>query len=275
MSDGTLPPVVDNHEAAMHWAGQMGSVLGTLQALPPSPAKLPFPIVGYSLYQVPADQRATSLVKKALQLGYRHLDTAAEYYNETETGQGIRESGLPRSELYVTTKLRDNDYGFDPTTVAFNDSLKKLGLDYVDLCLIHSLHGGPRSRLESWRAMEQLHREGRVKSIDVSNYGLNQHDIAVAAYSPLSRGKKSDDPTLTKLATKYNRTWVQILVRWLIQRGYVALVKTVNEARLATSIDVLDFELSDVDMKALDALHEDLHVEPVEVTQFDLTLLHL
>ncbi|KAJ1908569.1 hypothetical protein IWQ60_011649, partial [Tieghemiomyces parasiticus] len=219
--------------------------------------QIAIPLVGYGLYQAPADQRATSL-------------------------------------LYITTKLRDNDHGFDQTIVAFNDSPKKLGLDYVDLYLIHSPHGGPRSRLESWRAMEQLHREGRVKSIGVSNYGVrhlqellevaqvkpavnqiefhpgfNQHDsvkfcrardIAVAAYSPLAWGKKSDDPTLTKLATKYDRTWAQILVRWSIQRGYVALVETVNEAHLATNIDLFDFDLSDADMKALDDLHEDLHV---------------
>ncbi|KAJ1927741.1 hypothetical protein IWQ60_002670 [Tieghemiomyces parasiticus] len=255
---------------------------------------LRIPMVGYGVYELPSNRQTTEMVKKALEAGYRHIDTAAMYHNETETGLGIRESGIPREEIFVTTKLDDPDHGFDRTLKAFRSSLQKLGLDYVDLYLIHSPHGGAQLRTESWRAMEQLHDEGLIKSLGVSNYGVHhleellevarikpvvnqieihpwldqarivdfcqQHEIVVEAYSPLARAEKADDPTLKQVATKYGKTWAQILIRWSIQRGYVPLTKTAQASRLPSNLDVFNFAIVKEDMETLNALNEDLHL---------------
>ncbi|KAJ1956443.1 hypothetical protein IWQ62_005300 [Dispira parvispora] len=250
------------------------------------------PVVGFGVYELPAGRKTTDLVKRALQAGYRHIDTAAMYGNEAETGQGILESGIPRESIFVTTKLDDPDHGYQPTLDAFHISLKKLGLSYVDLFLIHSPHGGTKLRLESWKAMEELYHQGLIKSIGVSNYGVHhlqelmdfctvkpavnqielhpwfsqpeivelchRHDIVIEAYSALARAEKASDPVLQAIAKKYGKSWAQILIRWSLQHGYVPLAKTATPDRIPQNLDVFDFTIVDEDMRVLDGLNENL-----------------
>ncbi|KAJ1975940.1 hypothetical protein H4R33_006553 [Dimargaris cristalligena] len=253
------------------------------------------PVVGFGVYELPDSLTTTNLVKSALQAGYRHIDTAADYGNELETGRGIRESGIPREEIFVTTKLNDPDHGYDKTIKAFHDSLGKLGLGYIDLYLVHSPNGGAKLRQESWQAMEKLYHDGLIKSLGVSNYGIHhlrelmtyaqvlptvnqielhpwqtqpqiapycqRHGIQVEAYSSLARGEKATDPILQTLATKYNRAWFQILIRWSLQHGYIPLTKTATDSRIPLNLEVFNFTIVEEDMKALDDLNEDLHLE--------------
>ncbi|KAJ1969191.1 hypothetical protein H4R35_006209 [Dimargaris xerosporica] len=252
------------------------------------------PAVGYGVYELPNSSETCQLVAHALQSGYRHVDTAAMYDNEDATGRGIRESGLPRAQIFVTTKLNSPNRGYQETLDEFHQSLRKLGLDYVDLYLMHAPYGGPAKRRESWKAMEKLHHEGLIKSLGVSNFGVrhlkelledcsvkpavNQielhpwqsqqeitafcrdHGIAIEAYSPLARAEKKDDPTLTTIAHKHGKTWAQVLIRWSLQHEYMPLTKTSTKARIPQNLDVFDFKLGVDDMQALDALNEDLHL---------------
>ncbi|KAJ3098233.1 hypothetical protein HDU97_004185 [Phlyctochytrium planicorne] len=249
------------------------------------------PQVGLGVWQT-SQNEATPVVISAIKAGYRHVDTAALYGNEKEVGDAIRQSGIARSEFFVTTKLWNNDHGYDQTLKAFDISLKKLGLEYVDLYLIHAPVEG--KRLDSWRAMEKLYKEGKVKAIGVSNYGVHhlkellanstvkpavnqielhpylqrrdivefckQNDIVVEAYCPLTRGKKLDDPRLVEIAKRYNKTTAQVLVRWGIDKGYVTLPKSAKEERLIANADVFDFTISQSDLEVMDGFEEGLNV---------------
>ncbi|AKU94274.1 oxidoreductase of aldo/keto reductase family, subgroup 1 [Labilithrix luteola] len=246
------------------------------------------PQVGLGVWQAPRGGVTRDAVHAALRLGYRHVDTARIYGNEAEVGEGIRQSGIPRAEVFVTTKLWNEDQGFDKALRAFDASLQRLGLDYVDLYLLHWPVAG--RRLDSWRALERIKSEGRAKHIGVSNFlvphldelfdaskevpEVNQieihpflqhretralcakHRIIVEAYSPLTHGTRMDDPTVQAVAREVSRTPAQVLLRWGVQHGLVTLPKSTREQRIAENGAIFDFSLSEDAMKRLDALEE-------------------
>jgi diketogulonate reductase-like aldo/keto reductase len=243
------------------------------------------PQVGLGVWQSARGSVTRLAVEAALRLGYGHVDTARVYGNEKDVGDGVRGSGLPRSEVFVTTKLWNDDQGYDSTLKAFDGSLERLGLDYVDLYLIH--WPVPGKRLESWRALERLFEEKRARAIGVSNFlvphleellakakvvpAVNQIEvhpflqhrdtrafcaargIVVEAYSPLTHGQRIDDPAITAVARRVGRTNAQVLLRWGVQHGMVVLPKSVSETRIAENM-ALDFVLDADAMAKLDAL---------------------
>lgn len=254
------------------------------------------PQLGYGVFQVPPDQ-VVEPVAEALLCGYRSIDTAAVYGNEAGVGRAIAESGVPRKDLFVTTKLWNDRQGYDSTLTAFDESLARLGLDYVDLYLIHWPVPSQDRYVDTWKAMQRLHEEGRAKAIGVSNFqiphlqrlldetdvvpAVNQvelhprfsqgelrafhaeHGIATEAWAPLGQGKGLlDDPTLTALADKYDRTPAQIVLRWHLQLGNIAIPKSVTPSRIKQNIDVFDFELAADDMDSINALETGVRVGP-------------
>jgi diketogulonate reductase-like aldo/keto reductase len=245
------------------------------------------PCLGLGVWKTPNGKECEAAVLAALELGYRHIDTAAIYGNEESVGAALRKSGIPRGEIFVTTKLWNDDHG-DPVN-AFNGSLKRLKLDYVDLYLIHF---PVPARNRSWTIMEGLHASGRTKSIGVSNFtirhlnellaiaktvpAVNQVEIhpflsqrelrqycaskqiIVEAYSPLTHGKRLDDRQLLEVARKYSKSPAQILIRWGLQHGMVVLPKSIHAERIEENAAVFDFDLSAEDMTRLDNLNENL-----------------
>ncbi|CAO3600794.1 unnamed protein product [Absidia cylindrospora] len=258
------------------------------------------PCVGFGVYQSGAGKEAQDAVKWALDAGYRHIDTATVYRNEGDVGIALKNSQIPREEVFITTKLHQRDQGYDSAIAALETSLTKLQLSYVDLYLIHSPLPGKERRLASWKALEELHRAGKAKHIGVSNYGVKhleelmahceikpvvnqveitpylqrqdivdyckKHDILIESYSPLTQGIKLQDKPLVAVAEKHKKTTSQVLIRWAIQKGYVPLPKSVTKSRIISNADVFDFTLNDEDMAALDALDEHL------VTEWDPTI---
>jgi diketogulonate reductase-like aldo/keto reductase len=248
------------------------------------------PQVGLGVWQTPSGATTRQAVAAALDVGYRHIDTARIYGNEADVGAAVRESGVAREAVFVTTKLWNADQGYDPALRAFDASLERLGLDYVDLYLIHWPVAG--KRLDSWRALERIHEEGRARSIGVSNFlvphleellgkatrspAVNQieltpflqrretralcakHGIVVEAYSPLTHGKRLDHPVVQDVARRVGRTVAQVLLRWGLQQGLVVLPKSTKPARIAENGELFDFTLDDRAMKELDALEEGL-----------------
>jgi methylglyoxal/glyoxal reductase len=249
------------------------------------------PLFGLGTFQSNQGQETQDAVRWALQAGYRHIDTAANYHNEEDVGKAIRDSGIPRKELFVTTKLWNADQAYDATLRAYDQSLKRLGMDYVDLYLIHWPIKGTRS--DAWRAMVHLYQEGRVRAVGVSNYtvrnltellaespivpAINQFElnpfntcqklvdfckqrgITVESYSPLSRGKKLDNPVVAELAQRYGKTTAQIMIRWAADKGYVVIPKSVHQARIIENANIFDFSLMPHDLQLLDGLNENLH----------------
>ncbi|MFI2304427.1 aldo/keto reductase [Actinacidiphila glaucinigra] len=246
------------------------------------------PQLGFGVWQVPDDEAATA-VATALEAGYRSIDTAALYRNEQGTGRAIAASGIPREELFVTTKLWNTDQGHDNALRAFDASLGKLGLDYVDLYLIHWPAPARGLYLETWRALEKIHADGRARAIGVSNFpvaqlrhlldeggvapALNQvelhphlpqtelrafhagHGIATEAWSPLGQGRGLlDEPALAAVAAKHGRTPAQVVLRWHLQIGNVVIPKSVTPSRIRENIDVFGFELDGEDLAAIGAL---------------------
>ncbi|MEU1540972.1 aldo/keto reductase [Actinacidiphila glaucinigra] len=246
------------------------------------------PQLGFGVWQVPDDEAATA-VATALEAGYRSIDTAALYRNEQGTGRAIAASGIPREELFVTTKLWNTDQGHDNALRAFDASLGKLGLEYVDLYLIHWPAPARGLYLETWRALEKIHANGRARAIGVSNFPvdllrhlldeggvapvLNQvelhphlpqaelrafhagHGIATEAWSPLGQGRGLlDEPALAAIAAKHGRTPAQVVLRWHLQIGNVVIPKSVTPSRIRENIDVFGFELDGEDLAAIDAL---------------------
>ncbi len=250
------------------------------------------PQLGLGVYQSPAGDETEMAVRTAIELGYRHIDTAKIYRNEQSVGVGLRASGVSRSDIFVTTKLWNEDQGYDSTMAACNESLEKLGLDTIDLYLIH--WPVENRRLESWQAMERLYEEGKCRAIGVSNFmvhhledllaqakvvpAVNQieispyiyryrqelvdycraHDILIEAYSPLTKARKLDDPKLVALADRYGKSAAQILIRWAIQQEMVVLPKSTNPERIRQNGDVFDFEISGEDMAYLETFNENL-----------------
>ncbi len=252
------------------------------------------PWVGLGVFQSEPGKTTQQAVEWALEIGYRHVDTAALYGNEESVGRGLEASGLPRDEVFVTTKVWNTDQGYDKALAAFDTSMKKLQLDVVDLYLIHWPMNG--TRLETWKALEKLYQDGRVRAIGVSNFlvhhleelaensgivpAVNQvefhpfllqrdlldydheHGIRHEAWSPLTRAKLWDDPVIDEIASKHGKSRAQVLLRWDLQHGVVTIPKSVHRERIEENAKLFDFELDDGDMKKLDGLDRGERIGP-------------
>lgn len=244
------------------------------------------PWLGIGTWQMAPGHTTERAVRTALDIGYRLIDTARLYRNEASVGRAVRESGIPRDEIFVTTKLWNSDHGRDQALRAFEGSLHELGLDYVDLYLIHWPGSGQRA--ETWKALEAILRDGRARAIGVSNYSsrhleemdhyaavvpaVNQIEfspfvfepteleaarrrgIRVEAYTPLARGRRLDDPRLRAIAAKYGKTPAQTLLRWCLEHEVVTIPKSDNPAHIRENANVFDFRLAPEDVRALDGL---------------------
>lgn len=244
------------------------------------------PVLGFGVFQIPAEQTEQA-VSDALAAGYRSIDTAAGYQNEEAVGRAIAKSGIPRDELFVTTKLWVQDSGEENTKRAFETSLRRLGLDHVDLYLIHQPYGDYYSE---WRAMQDLYREGRVRAIGVSNFhsdrlvDLIQHNeiapavnqiethvfhqrraeqefmreygVQLESWGPFAEGRNDHfaNPVLTEIGAAYGKSVAQVVLRWLVQRGVVVIPKSVRPDRMAENLHIFDFELTDDDLTRIATL---------------------
>ena len=255
---------------------------------------LEIPVVGFGTWQTPDGEVAELSVITALKAGYTHIDTAAAYKNEESVGRAIKKSGLNREDLYITTKLANPSHTYEDAQQSIKDSLEKLDLDYIDLYLIHwpnpvtSRHEWKKRNADSWRAMEEAVDAGLIKSIGVSNFhphhidalletarikpAVNQillnpsdmqeelvrynkkHDILSEAYSPLGTGKIFEVESLKDLASKYNKTVAQVVIRWSLHHGFLPLPKSVTPERIVSNFDVYDFELRPEDIALIDGL---------------------
>lgn len=245
------------------------------------------PILGFGVFQITDLTECERSVVDAIQTGYRHIDTAASYQNEEAVGRGIKRSGIAREELFVTTKLWIQRDGYDGTIKAFENSLKRLQLDYLDLYLIHQPFGDVYGE---WRAMEELYRQGKVRAIGVSNFPpdrlmdlmihnnippavnqievnpfqqqidtqkfLQENNVQAEAWAPFAEGRNNifKNELLLSIAAKHNKSVAQVILRWLLQRGIVVLSKSVRKERMIENISVLDFELSAEEMTAIKTL---------------------
>lgn len=250
------------------------------------------PWLGLGVWQVPSGRETVNTVAAALQAGYRHIDTAAAYKNEAGVGAALRASGLPREKIFVTTKVWNTDQGYDSTLRACRASLERLGMETVDLYLLHWPVRNLRN--DSWRALEHLFQNGTCRAIGVSNFtvrhlkelleqakivpAVNQvefspflyqrellefcrdHQIQLEAYSPLAQGQKLQDPRLLALARNYQKTPAQMMLRWALQHEVVVIPKSVHPARILENSQIFDFEISGPDMNVLDGLNENFRV---------------
>jgi len=253
------------------------------------------PQIGFGVFRVPDDE-TESAVLAAIEAGYRSIDTAALYGNEVGVGGAIASCGLPRADLFVTTKLWNDDQGYRSTLEAFDKSLANLGLNYVDLYLIHWPVPAKGAYMETWRAFEEIYASGRVRAIGVSNFqpwhlqpvldryqvvpavnqvelhpGLQQeqvrafdraHGIITEAWSPLARGDVLKDPVITELSRRYGKTSAQIVLRWHIELGNVVIPKSVTTSRIRENIDIFDFTLTADDLVAIGGLERGARTGP-------------
>ncbi|MCM3117051.1 aldo/keto reductase [Neobacillus sp. MER 74] len=247
------------------------------------------PWVGLGVFKVNEGEEVVQSVKAAIKNGYISIDTAAIYKNEEGVGQAIKESGVPREELFITSKVWNSDQGYESTLAAFETSLNKLGLEYLDLYLIH--WPGKNKYKDTWKALEKLYKDGRVRAIGVSNFLVHhledlistaeikpmvnqvefhphltqkellayckKEGIQMEAWSPLKQGQLLNEPVLEDLAHKYNKSVAQVILRWDLQHGVVTIPKSIKEHRIIENADLFDFELSAEDMEKIDGLNQD------------------
>lgn len=245
------------------------------------------PILGFGVFQIPDPELCEKTVIEAINVGYRLVDTAASYMNESAVGNAIKNCGVERSDLFITSKLWVQDHGYENTKVAFERSLNKLQLDYLDLFLIHQPYGDV---FGSWRAMEELYEAGKIRAIGVSNFlpyklldlmlfnkippavnqiethpfnqqieaasFLNEHKVQVESWAPFAEGKNDifNNELLASLASKYNKSIAQIILRWMIQRNIVVIPKTITKERMVENFNVFDFNISIDDMELIKTL---------------------
>ena len=245
------------------------------------------PAVGFGVFLIPGDGPAYEAVRTALDAGYRHIDTAAAYFNEADVGRAVKDSGIPRKEIFITSKLWLQDYGYEAAKKGLDTSLEKLGMDYVDLYLLHQPYGDVAG---AWKALEEAKAAGKIRSIGVSNMtpkiwnefvpqfetlpAVNQvechpffqqrelrallagDDVKVEAYQPLGHGDASllSHPAITALAEKYGKNAGQVILRFEVQDGLIVLPKSTNPARIAGNLDLFDFTLTEDEMDTLRAL---------------------
>ena len=246
------------------------------------------PCLGLGVYQSPPGQTTQRAVEYALKIGYRHIDTARIYNNESDVGTALRQSGIKREDVFITTKLWNSDHGYDKALRACDESLRRLGLKYLDLYLIH--WPVPEIRNESWQALTQLLRDGKCRSIGVSNYTIQhltelfdkseiapmvnqvefspflyqkqlldyceKNKIQVEAYSPLTQGEKLNHQKIQQIAKRHDKTPAQVLIRWSLQHNLVTIPKSVREERIKENSQVFDYNLTTEDMRILDSLDE-------------------
>lgn len=256
------------------------------------------PLLGLGVYEI-AGKEVERTVSQALDIGYRLLDTASMYMNEKEVGNAVRSSGLNRQTMFITTKVNNPDQGYDATLVAFDESMKRLAIDYIDLYLIH--WPVKDKRKDTWKALERLYENKQVRAIGVSNYlvpflqeldqyarvtpAVNQiefspylflkdvleycksHHIQLQSYSPLTRGLKLMDPRLIALSTKYEKTVAQLILRWNIQQGIATIPKSSNYERLKENFEIFDFSISEEDILFMNSFHENFRVvdDPIQM----------
>ena len=261
------------------------------------------PSIGFGTYKLGEEQEVRDKVKLALKLGYRQIDTASFYGNEEGVGKGIAESGVDRKDIFLVTKLWNDEHGYEETINAFNKSIKRLGVDYLDLYLIHWPN---KLNSETWRAFEDLYKEGKVRAIGVCNFKIghleelkktakimpmvnqieihpcktqketieycNENNIQVVAWGPIMRGKILSLPLMLELSEKYNKSIAQITLRWHIQNGVIPIPKSSNEERIKANIDIFDFDISSEDIKKIDELNvnEDISGVPANTTYLDV-----
>lgn len=245
------------------------------------------PILGFGVFQIPNESECEQAVIDAIKTGYRLIDTAASYQNETAVGNAIKKSEVPRNELFITTKLWASDMGYENTKLAFQKSIDKLQLDYLDLYLIHQPYGDV---FGSWKAMQELYHEGKIKAIGVANFHpdrvidliinsgftpavnqiethpfhqqiethqfLTDNNVQIQSWGPFAEGKNDifNNETLKTIAVKYNKSVAQIILRWLTQRGIIAIPKSVRKERMKENFDIFTFELSETEMQTITTL---------------------
>ncbi len=263
------------------------------------------PVLGYGVYQVTKDE-CEKCVLDALKVGYRHIDTAQSYFNEEEVGNAITKSGIPREELFITTKVWIEHYGYEQTKKSVMESLKKLQTDYIDLMLLHQPFS---DYYGAWRALEDLYNEGRLKAIGISNFypdrmidlcsfsrikpmvnqvethpynqqieaqkWLEKYGVQIEAWAPLAECREGllENPVLIEIAEKYNKTVAQVILRWELQRGIVIIPKSTHIERMEENFNIFDFELSNDDMDAIKAIDKNKsaffsHTDPNMVEWF-------
>ncbi len=261
------------------------------------------PAVGFGVYQIPVEE-TERCVSDALEVGYRMIDTASSYFNERQVGDALRRSGLKREQVFVTTKLWVQDYEYDDALRAFDLSMTNLGLDYLDLYLLHKPYG---NYYAAWRAVERLYKEGRIRAIGVTSFScerlqdlflhnevkpmvnqietnplfqqreanafMRQEGIQHEAWAPFAEGRRDifNNPTVKAIADRHGKTAAQVMLRWLNQRGVVVIPKSVSKARMAENLDIFDFTLDDEDMRRIAVL--DTGKSPIYDDQ-DLPTVH-